>query len=324
VPQPFLYASYIYDRELSGPGESSGWYWLSVRHYDPVLERFVQPDPSQQEGTRSYVYAGDDPLDASDPSGLILCGKHFFGLINNDCSHGAPPSPNVEQVAQFVSGVGLTVLGGVVAVGSVGFGPESGGTSLGGLAWAGQLEATGIALAGVGLSYAGSQVATHVFSSASGGGAPQQLRLFDDPLGAEPVVDATSIGEQIPPVSDDLSEMAASIRAGTGTSANRDLAVAEYQAEDGSFHYEYAFSRSGVHAEEVLWTKLQAAVVRGDQVTRLYSELEPCGPALANCRTRIPTWFPNARVSWSFRYPDDRLLRETGPWRAHIRAITGG
>src|SRR5579871_3969492 len=28
VPQPFLYGGYVYDREFSGPGESTGWYWL--------------------------------------------------------------------------------------------------------------------------------------------------------------------------------------------------------------------------------------------------------------------------------------------------------
>ena len=69
MAQPLLYAGYVYDRELHGPGEAAGWYWLSVRHYDPALGRFIQPDPSEQEGTRGYAYAGDDPLDATDPSG---------------------------------------------------------------------------------------------------------------------------------------------------------------------------------------------------------------------------------------------------------------
>src|SRR5579871_6421769 len=54
VAQPYLYGGYWYDREL-------GWYWLAVRHYDPTLERFLQPDPSLSEGTRSYIYAQDDP-----------------------------------------------------------------------------------------------------------------------------------------------------------------------------------------------------------------------------------------------------------------------
>jgi len=36
----------------------------------PALERFLQSDPSRQDGTLSYVYVGDDPLDGRDHSGL--------------------------------------------------------------------------------------------------------------------------------------------------------------------------------------------------------------------------------------------------------------
>jgi len=43
---------------------------LSVLAYDPVLERFLQPDPSQQEGIFTYVYSGDDPVDYNDKSGM--------------------------------------------------------------------------------------------------------------------------------------------------------------------------------------------------------------------------------------------------------------
>ena len=63
VPQQLRYAGYWYDNEL-------GWYWLRVRSYDPALERFLQPDPSEIEGLFSYVYAQDDPIDSYDPSGL--------------------------------------------------------------------------------------------------------------------------------------------------------------------------------------------------------------------------------------------------------------
>jgi len=35
MPQPFRYSGYLLDRELLGPNESAGWYWLSVRLYDP-------------------------------------------------------------------------------------------------------------------------------------------------------------------------------------------------------------------------------------------------------------------------------------------------
>jgi RHS repeat-associated protein len=70
--QPLLYAGYWYDRELGMPNETTGWYWLSVRAYDPALKRFLQPDPSGIEGLRSYVYVGDDPADSIDPTGLMI------------------------------------------------------------------------------------------------------------------------------------------------------------------------------------------------------------------------------------------------------------
>ena len=81
MPQPLWYRSYVYDRELQTPGENGGgWYWLSVLSYDPTLKRFIQPDPSEREGTRSYVYCDDDPLDCSDPSGLISLDDVLGGV----------------------------------------------------------------------------------------------------------------------------------------------------------------------------------------------------------------------------------------------------
>jgi len=39
------------------------------RQYDPQAQHYLQPDPSAIDGTRSYVYADDDPIDFSDPTG---------------------------------------------------------------------------------------------------------------------------------------------------------------------------------------------------------------------------------------------------------------
>jgi len=63
VPQQLRYAGYWYDEKLS-------WYWLSVRYYDPEIERFLATDPSEQDGVRTYAYVGDDPIDLTDPTGL--------------------------------------------------------------------------------------------------------------------------------------------------------------------------------------------------------------------------------------------------------------
>jgi len=73
VPQQLRYAGYWYDEKLS-------WYWLSVRYYDPEIARFLAPDPSEQDGVRTYAYVGNDPIDATDPSGLCRVTLYFKTL----------------------------------------------------------------------------------------------------------------------------------------------------------------------------------------------------------------------------------------------------
>ena len=156
VPQPFLYGGYVYDRELRGPGESNGWYWLSVRHYNPALERFLQPDPSQQEGTRSYVYAGDDPLDATDPSGEP--GVCLGPLTLGNCS----TNPSLTDVAV---GVALVVAGTVATGGGLAVGLAGGEAFLG-------LDVATLTATGPALVTAGGGVLTGdpAFGGVGGGG----------------------------------------------------------------------------------------------------------------------------------------------------------
>ncbi len=91
APQPFRYAGYWWDAAL-------GWYWLEARSYDPQLERFLQPDPSGEDGARSYAYAGDDPLDLTDPSGFGLCEAPLLGGVA--CATGTV----LHGAWQFVAG----------------------------------------------------------------------------------------------------------------------------------------------------------------------------------------------------------------------------
>ncbi len=86
VPRQLRSRGYWYDNE-------TGWYWLQIRAYDPVLKRFVEPDPSGQDGQFSYAYAGDNPVDASDPSGFAACGE---------CSTGYSCLPTDSGVETFV------------------------------------------------------------------------------------------------------------------------------------------------------------------------------------------------------------------------------
>jgi RHS repeat-associated protein len=54
--------------------DESGLYYLRARHYDPTTAQFITRDPLDDETGQPYSYAGDDPLDNSDPSGLSFWG----------------------------------------------------------------------------------------------------------------------------------------------------------------------------------------------------------------------------------------------------------
>jgi hypothetical protein len=76
-----------------------------------VLERFLQPDLSQSTGLFSYVYANDDPLDSTDPTGeapwrncgpdMIYCGGMPGGEVDQptNVSAGTPCYYNPDDCA---------------------------------------------------------------------------------------------------------------------------------------------------------------------------------------------------------------------------------
>jgi len=62
--------------------DSTGLIYLRARVYDPVMAQFMSVDPLVGQTGEAYAYAGDDPVNASDPEGLCA---------------GPPPSPGPPQ-----------------------------------------------------------------------------------------------------------------------------------------------------------------------------------------------------------------------------------
>jgi RHS repeat-associated protein len=70
VANPFQYTG----RELDG----TGLYFYRARYYNPALNRFISEDPAGLGGgsVNFYMYAGDDPINRNDPSGLFAPPWH--------------------------------------------------------------------------------------------------------------------------------------------------------------------------------------------------------------------------------------------------------
>lgn len=116
--------------------------------------------------------------------------------------------------------------------------------------------------------------------------------------------DLFSESGQIPYRSSDLSGEALSYRRANGMSGGRNVAVFEYVTPSGEFRTIARASERGIgHAERIIARELEAMGVDSSAVTRIYSELQPCGPIPGGfCARMIERDFPGASVSYSFEY----------------------
>ena len=70
-PQPYRYTGREWDKEV-------GLYYYRGRYYDSRLGRFTQEDPiGLAGGLNLYAYVGNNPLNFSDPNGLLAAPWHF-------------------------------------------------------------------------------------------------------------------------------------------------------------------------------------------------------------------------------------------------------
>lgn len=124
--QPYRYTGTYLD--------PSGLYKTGARYYDPNLGRFSQPDPSGKEDN-AYLYAGADPVNRIDPTGLAFfdaVGKAFdlydIASIAKDVSEG-----NYKDA--LASGVGMAAgAAGEAACGAVAVAVSAPTAGVGGLA----------------------------------------------------------------------------------------------------------------------------------------------------------------------------------------------
>lgn len=81
----------------------TGLHYNHHRYYDPDLGRYLSPDPlGLVAGPNPYVYAGNDPVNHVDPTGLLLFA--FDGTGNNDPPLGKRDISNVVKFRESYLG----------------------------------------------------------------------------------------------------------------------------------------------------------------------------------------------------------------------------
>jgi len=70
------------------------------RYYDPTTGDFLTVDPMVAETQQPYYYAGDDPVNNSDPTGRATSGKHGTSSVaGSPCARTALGTTKVETLA---------------------------------------------------------------------------------------------------------------------------------------------------------------------------------------------------------------------------------
>lgn len=112
APGTFAYTGQRIDPE-------SGLYYYRARHYSPLLGRFLQPDPIRYRGgINLYAYVGNDPLNATDPSGLVAdaIGGAANDFYNQTILQAAKDTAGyaqdlVNDPAYFMHAIGPSLVG---------------------------------------------------------------------------------------------------------------------------------------------------------------------------------------------------------------------
>jgi RHS repeat-associated protein len=87
VAQPFRYTGREWD-------DVTGLYFYRARYYSPEIGRFITEDPIGLGAgdVNFYAYVGNDPVNRTDPSGLLSADYHFAITKQAAMALGYPPS----------------------------------------------------------------------------------------------------------------------------------------------------------------------------------------------------------------------------------------
>ena len=82
-------------------------YYNRYRDYDPTIGRYIQADPlGLGGGSNPYVYAGNNPVTGSDPTGLMTAWEYYTGL----------PDSYRRNAINFIAGASDTITFGATDV----------------------------------------------------------------------------------------------------------------------------------------------------------------------------------------------------------------
>ena len=116
--------------------------------------------------------------------------------------------------------------------------------------------------------------------------------------------------EKVAAGSTDLSQAAIKYRVDNNVSKYKNVTVSEYKDAAGKLRLQIMESGEyGQHSERRIGEWMQKNGIKPEQVTRAYSEFEPCQIRNAFCKQYLAENTPEAKVSYSFEYGEDRASR---------------
>ncbi|MEY2847833.1 MAG: hypothetical protein RI885_498 [Actinomycetota bacterium] len=113
---------------------ATGWVKYGLRWYNPVVGRWAQQDtldaPLDPANANRYAFAGNDPINNTDPTGLVTCeqftnfsgtvGGVLGGIALGAAAFGGPVGVAVAGItgaAGFAIGAPALLIGGLELVG---------------------------------------------------------------------------------------------------------------------------------------------------------------------------------------------------------------